>query len=549
MRTVGIGVQNFGKLLESEGFYIDKTKFLKEWWEGKDEVTLITRPRRFGKTLTMSMVEWFFSAQYAGQKGIFEGLEVWKDKEFRRLQGSYPVISLSFSDVKERDYDTAVYRICDILQELYQNYHFVLGSDCFSDGEKAFFEKMEYDMLERDISVSLKKLSKYLYCYYGRKVIILLDEYDTPTQEAYLGGYWEELAQCFQRLFHSTFKANSYLERGLITGITRISKESVFSDLNNLKVVTMTSDKYADIFGFTKQEVFAAMDEMGLSDRETVEKWYDGYVIGKVKGIYNPWSIINYLDEKKINTYWTNTSSNSLVNRLLREGSSEVKKNMESLLQEESITVPIDEEIVFSQLDEDEDAVWSLLLASGYLKVINVSRAGYELKLVNYEVLQMFQKLVHRWFGREKAAYTGFIGTLLSGNVEEMNEYLNEISENIFSYFDTQQREPEKFYHGFILGLLVDLGNDYILTSNRESGKGRYDIVIEPKDRGKETFIIEFKVVKPNQAMKNAVEAALLQIEEKQYEQDLLVRGFSKGKIKKYGFAFKGKTVLIGGAE
>jgi len=428
-------------------------------------------------------------------------LKGWKDQEFRRLQGGYPVISLSFSDVKERD-----------------------------------------------ISVSLKKLSKYLYCYYGKKVIILLDEYDTPTQEAYLKGYRDKLAQYFQRLFHSTFKANSYLERGLITGITRISKESVFSDLNNLKVVTMTSDKYADIFGFTKQEVFDAMAEMGLSDKETVEKWYDGYVIGKTKGIYNPWSIINYLDEKKINTYWTNTGSNSLVNRLLREGSSEIKKNMESLLRRESITVPIDEEIAFSQLDEDEDAVWSLLLASGYLKVINVSEAGYELKLVNYEVLQMFQKLVHRWFGREKAAYIGFIGTLLSVNVEEMNEYLNEILENIFSYFDTKQREPEKFYHGFVLGLLVDLGNDYIVTSNRESGKGRHDIVIEPKDREKEAFIIEFKVAKPNQTMKNAVEAALTQIEEKQYEKDLLARGFSKGKIRKYGFAFEGKTVLIGEA-
>lgn len=561
-RTVGIGIQDFGKIIENGCFYIDKTCFIKEWWESQDEVTLITRPRRFGKTLTMSMVEQFFSLKYAGRGDLFEGLAIWREEEYRALQGTYPVISLSFANVKERDYDTARRKICHILADLYTYYAFLRESDILGEGDKEFFRRVTMDMGDVEATLAIHNLCRYLSLYYNKKVIVLLDEYDTPMQEAYVGGYWKEFVAFTRSMFNAAFKTNPHLERAIMTGITRVSKESILSDLNNLEVVTMTVSKYGTAFGFTEDEVFAAMDEYGLEEKERIKSWYDGFIFGEWKDIYNPWSILNYLDKKRVGMYWANTSSNSLVGKLIRESGRGVKESFESLLAGGHLFVPIDEQIVYDQLDHNENAIWSFLVAGGYLKVVSyeeyetdpiIKEPMYELALTNYEVKLMFRNMVSGWFAGNLSDYNDFVKALLCGDVDAMNEYMNRVASETFSFFDTGKRvsgkaEPERFYHGFVLGLMVELEDRYVITSNRESGFGWYDVMLEPRKAGLDAFIIEFKVYNPKKdaSLEDAVKAALVQIEEKKYEEALVGKGIPEERIRKYGFAFEGKTVLIG---
>lgn len=553
-RTVAIGVQNFGTLLKKNCFYVDKTAFIKEWWDSQDEVTLITRPRRFGKTLNMSMLEYFFSNKYEGQGQIFEPLDIWKNEKYRELQGTYPVIFLSFAGIKQNTYPAAKYAICQLLADMYTQFEYLRESGILNEREQKFWDSVDSDMEEAEISVTIQRMCSYLNKYYNKKVIILLDEYDTPLQEAYVYGYWKELVGLTRSLFNNTFKTNPYLERAVMTGITRVSKESMFSDLNNLKVITMASDKYASYFGFTEAEVFSAMDEFGLTNKEEVKSWYDGFTIGNLQDIYNPWSIISFLDEKKLKPYWANTGSNSLVGRLIQTGDVEVKMHFEDLLQGHSIHSEIDDEMVFDQLDNhDEGAIWSLLFASGYLKPLEIQEDHYELVLTNYEVRRTFESLVHGWFRKDSTHYNRFIKSLLNADVEAMNEYMNRFALNTISYFDvggteSDRAEPERFYHGFVLGLLVDLKDRYEVISNRESGFGRYDVMLRPLNDIDDGIILEFKIYNPQkeQSMEETVQNALRQIEEKQYAQMLLGQGVDKERIRKYGFAFRGKEVLIG---
>ena len=558
---ISIGNQGFDNLRQRKCFYIDKTSLIMEWWDSQDIVTLITRPRRFGKTLNMSMLNCFFSNGYADRGDLFEGLSVWEDGRYRQIQGTYPVIFLSFADVKADNIQDARFQVKVKISELFDQNTYLLDSNVLSDNEKDIFKNITMYMDDALCCSAVNIMCRYMQRYYNKKVIVLLDEYDTPMQEAYIHGYWDEFTAFLRSLFNATFKTNPYLERAVMTGITRVSKESMFSDLNNLNVVTTTSDEYSSCFGFTEEEVFDSLDAFGLSDKkQEVKKWYDGFTFGSHKDIYNPWSVTSYLDKKRIAPYWASTSSNGLVSRLLQTASTQVKELMEELLRGGTIVVNFDEQIVFNQLDTNESAIWSLLVAGGYLKVNEVEYRGellepwYHLSITNLETMSMFSGMFKGWFSNSLSNYNAFVAALLSGSLKEMNIYMNEVALSTFSSFDTgvhpsERTQPERFYHGFVLGLLVELRDIYEVKSNRESGYGRYDVMLIPKNNDKKynAIIIEFKVFDSydESTLEDTAKSALRQIEEKDYDAELVSIGIPKERIRHYGFAFEGKKVLI----
>ena len=571
----GLGYQDFEEVRTQHIFYIDKTDFIREWWEYADKVTLITRPRRFGKTLNMSMTECFFSNKYAGRSDLFEGLSIWEEKtsdgeyKYRKLQGIFPVIFLSFANVKAASYEEMIFKITRVITDLYNKNEYLLERNLLNEKEREYYQGIKIGMNAELATDAIHSIAGFMQRYYNQKVIIILDEYDTPMHDAWISGYWEETVSFFSGLFNSTFKTNEYLERGLITGITRVAKESIFTGMNNLDVITTTSSEYATDFGFTEEEVFTALDDAGLGDQKgKVKKWYDGFTFGTCTDIYNPWSIVSFIRKKgKYDTYWSNTSGNGLVNQLIQKGNAEIKQTMEDLLQGKSFEAEIDEKIVFDQLNGSANAVWSLLLATGYLKVLHVRTleedeeigeegdVWYTLTITNLEVRRMFRGMVKGWFGgNSEMAYSNFIKALLMNDVDGMNEFMNRIALHSFSSFDIAKNAsdddaPERFYHGFVLGLMVELAGRFEITSNRESGFGRYDIMLTPANRERDNaYIIEFKVHKSSKEkdLAQTVANAHSQIDEKLYDAKLIADGFSPDQIWKYGFAFKGKECLIG---
>lgn len=574
-QVISIGKQDFSSLRENNCFYIDKSDLIREWWDSQDEITLITRPRRFGKTLNMSMLNYFFSNLYTDKKALFEDLSIWKEEKYRNLQGIYPVIFISFASVKGNTYQDTRDGVIMAINEAYSEHRYLLEWKGLTEGERKCFEELDNyaknpgikePVANNTICNAVKNLSNCLYRYYKKKILIFLDEYDTPMQESYLYEYWKEFIAFIRNFFNATFKTNPYLERAMMTGITRVSKESVFSDLNNLNVVTTTSREYETCFGFTEQEVFCALETMGMSEeKQLVKSWYDGFVFGSRKDIYNPWSITNYLDKKQLRPYWADTSSNGLINRLIRRSSPEIKELMEELLQGREIVVNFDEQIVFEQLEQDENAIWSLMLASGYLKATEVEYRGilrdpwYHLMITNLETTAMFSSLFKGWFYQSRSNYNQFVKALLNSDLDAMNYYMNQISMATFSYFDMSGKEdgsgaPERFYHGFVLGLIADQTDQYEICSNRESGFGRYDVMMIPRKPGNRrcpAIIMEFKVhnSKKEETLEETVDHALDQIEAMNYDAQLFARGFERREIRHYGFAFEGKKVLIGMRE
>ena len=472
------------------------------------------------------------------------------------MQGTYPVIFLTFANIKAVRYSDMEYKITEVIAALFNRNRYLLEGNILSEQERKYYESIGVGMDGKAAAGAIHAMAEFMQRYYGKKVIILLDEYDTPMQEAWLWGYWDEAVTLFSSLFNATFKTNDVLERGLITGITRIAKESIFTGMNNLEVVTTTSNKYAVSFGFTEKEVFAALEAAGLGgQKQKVKRWYDGFTFGRCTDIYNPWSIVSFVNKKVYDTYWCNTSGNELVNSLIQTGTPGVKQAMEELLQE------LDERIAFDQLGDSANAVWSLLLATGYLKVVTFKQVGklqrkiYTLKLTNMEVESIFEDMVKGWFsGNTEVYYNEFIRALLTDNVRKMNTFMNKVALHTFSSFDSGNKpsddaEPERFYHGFVLGMVVNLADTYKVRSNRESGYGRYDVMIEPLDKTGKAFIFEFKVLDPDEdeeTLEDTIANAHRQIQEKKYEAELIAAGFLPKQIRKYGFAFRGKECLIG---
>lgn len=555
-RTVAIGVQSFAELRERGYFLVDKTSFIADWWHSADQVTLICRPRRFGKTLNMDMVECFFSNKYASRADLFNGLDVWSDADLRREQGAWPVVSLSFSAAKGASAEAVVRRMCEQIARAWRQHRDDIDADSLGDQERDLLEGRTPFVDPMVAPNSLARLCELLEQSMGKRCIVLLDEYDTPLHEAWVGGFWHAVSEFVRAFFNSSFKSNPSMERALLTGITRVARESIFSDLNNPKVVSATSPEYATSFGFTQDEVFAAMEEFGLHERDQVKDWYDGFTFGGVPDIYNPWSITNYLDSGRFAPYWANTSGNALISKIVREGDADLKSDFEVLLSGGSVQKRFDEQVSFDELGRRPGAVWGLLVAGGYLRIETAGpdhADGSTLKITNREVALSFDGMVRGWFDAVSSRYNAFVRALLAGDLDAMNVYMNDVALDTFSTFDTGKRasglEPERFYHGFVLGLLVELRGRYLICSNRESGFGRYDVLLEPVDpKADDGIVLEFKVHNPRKeaTLEDTVSAAMQQIADKRYANELEARGLAPERIHAYGFAFEGKRMLIG---
>ena len=561
-RTVAIGKQKFDEMREGDFFLVDKTAFIRDWWGSGDDVTLLCRPRRFGKTLTLDMVRCFLSLEFAGRgEELFGGLDVWEDPAMRALQGTVPVVSLSFASCKGRTLAESLAGMKRVIRTTVRMHDYLLESAALNDDDRALLRGVSDDMDDLTATSCLGQLCSMLRRHWGAKPVVLLDEYDTPMQEAWLRGCWDGMSDFVRALFNSTFKTNPDMGRALITGITRVASESIFSDMNNPAVVTTTTPLYEDALGFTEAEVAESLAEFGMSSMmDDVRSWYDGFTFGEVAGIYNPWSITCLLQYREIENYWANSSSNALVSKLVRRGDPSLKTDFEALLNGNTVKKTIDELVDFRRLSQDFNTVWSLLLATGYLRVVR--RIGHvppkttELTLTNLEVRQSFESMVRAWFSIASYQYNGFVDALLACDAETMCDYLSDLAVCVMSSFDSNgspsRNLPERFWHGLVLGLLVELRGRYEVRSQPQSGYGRCDVLLCPLD-GTDSldpaFIIEFKVFDKRhceESLDGTVASALGQIERKRYASALVERGVEPCRIHCFGIAFRGQEVLVG---
>lgn len=550
-KGIGIGVSDFKMLRIRNNYYIDKTMYIKDIIDNQSSVILVTRPRRFGKTLNMSMLKYYFDCRQKDSKELFNGLKIMKqDEKYKEKLGKYPVIYLTLKDAGLMTYEMMIMQLKTIMMELFYEHKEMLEGE-MSEGERNIFNKiLSANATDLDLLNSLKMLSKLMSQYYNKPAILLLDEYDVPLQNAYVEGYYEEAMKFFKNFYGVTFKDNPYLEKTVITGVSRVVKESIFSGANNFKVYTVLDNEFADDFGITEEEMDKIIEDFEIQEnKKEIKKWYDGYKIGEVEEIYNPWSILNYLADKKLMPYWVNTSSNDLIKVILKNSSS-VKEKMQELLKDKSIEVKINLDTVITGIENNEDNIWGLMLGTGYLKVEevidNISKI-YKVKLPNYEVKHLFEDIVDDWF-RDKVIgndLKSILKDLITLNLDEYERKFEILVKEMFSYMDVGENTAENFYHAFVLGILVGLKDSYYVNSNRESGIGRYDIMLEPKNQNGNAFIMEFKVYREGKEenIKETIDNAKRQIEEKEYERNLKERGFNN--ITKMIYVFKGKEVSI----
>ena len=552
MYNIGIGTSDFKKMRIKKYLYIDKTMYIKHILDNKSEILLITRPRRFGKTLNMSTLRYYFDCTIKDSKELFEGLKIMEQgEEYTSKLGYYPVIYVTLKDVRSTNFEKMLIQLKTELVEIYIDHAYLLKSEKLLDVEKEMFSKiLNLRAEEIDMQNALKLLVRLLYKEYNKPVILLIDEYDVPLQSAYVEGYYEEAIKFFKIFYGMTFKDNPYLEKTVLTGVSRVAKESIFSGANNFKVFTVLDNQFADDFGITEKEMDKVIEDFKIEDdKEEIKKWYDGYKIGNVEGIYNPWSILNYLTDKQLKPYWVNTSSNDLI-KLVLKNSTTVKEKIERLLKGEAIEVPINLETVIVGIENNEDNIWGLMLGTGYLKVVEVVdllSKIYKVALSNYEIKLLFEEIISNWF-KDKVIgndLRSILKDLVTLNLKEYEKKFEKLVVEMFSYMDVGENTAENFYHAFVLGMLVGLKDSYYVNSNRESGMGRYDIMLEPKDKNGNSFIMEFKVLedKEEKTIEETIENAKKQIEEKGYENNLRERGFKN--ITKMVYAFKGKEVKM----
>ena len=552
MYGIGIGESDFKILRIKKDYYIDKTKYIKDIIDNRSKVLLITRPRRFGKTLNMSMLRYYFDCTKKDSKELFKGLEIMKQEEkYTSKLGYYPCIYLTLKDAGLQSYELMIMQLRTLLMDIYYENRYLLEEAEMAPGERNTFNKILLaEANEIEIINGIKMLSKIMSTYYNKPVMLFLDEYDVPLQNAYVEGYYEEGIKFFKTFYGITFKDNPYLEKTILTGVSRVAKESIFSGANNFHVYTVLDDEFSDDFGITEKEMDKIIDDFEIQDqKEEIKKWYDGYTIGNTEGIYNPWSILNYLTDKKIIPYWVNTSSNDLI-KIILKNSATVKEKIEQLLRDEEIEVPINLETVIVGIEKNEENIWGLLLGTGYLKVteiVDLAHGIYKVKIPNYEIKFLFQNIIREWFNDKVIGnnLNTILKDLVTLNLKEFEKKFQVLVRQMFSFMDVGENTAENFYHAFVLGMLVGLKDSYYVKSNRESGFGRYDIMLEPKDKNENSFVMEFKVYKEEKekTIEDTIENAKKQIEERKYAEDLEERGYTK--ITKMVFAFKGKEVKM----
>ena len=552
MKKIALGNSDFKTLIEDDRYFVDKTLLIKELLEDSAQIILIPRPRRFGKTLNLSMIRYFVERSDEDRRHLFNNLLIEKEDIIAK-QGIYPTIYLTFKDEKHDNFEDFQMKLAFFVSEIYKKHYYLYESLTFQDDKNYFDKIINRASTKAELEMSLKNMSKYLYDYHEEKVIILIDEYDTPIQHSYFSGIYDETIGFMRNFLSNTLKDNIYLEKAVLTGILRMARESIFSGLNNLNVYSILKDRYSDKFGFTEYEIEKMINYFGVvEEKEEFKKWYNGYIFGDTV-IYNPWSVLCYLDDKNngFMPYWVNTSENKIIKTILSKGSEGLKKSFEEILRGNTIETNIDENVIMADIEANENNIWSFLLLSGYLKVVGKRKENnkvyYTLAIPNIEVEFMYQKMIEEWQGESyiSSEYNEMLKALVNFDYEVFEEIFIDYVEKSLSYFDVSGEEPERVYHSFVLGMLVSLNNTHYVLSNRESGYGRYDVMVIPKDISKPGIIIEFKRARKTnkKTIEQLIEEAKTQIEEKKYEMELLNRGIKN--IKKLVIVFKGKEVFV----
>ena len=556
-KKLPIGISDFKKIIDGNYYYFDKTELIKSIIGEPGEVKLFTRPRRFGKTLNMSMIKYFFDIENKdGNKKLFENLKI-SENEYFEKQGTAPVISISFRNYDESSWGNGFEMIKNTISDLYDEFEFV--KENLSARKKEKYDSILFNRAtEATWKLSLLDLTKYLYEYYGQKVVVLIDEYDQPIIDSYVKGYYQEAISFFKTFYGVVLKDNNYLEMGIMTGILRVAKENIFSGLNNLRVHTILDNRFTEYFGITESEVEKALKDFNLEfELQDVQKWYNGYLFGDIK-VYNPWSIINFLNDEKLKSYWVNTSGNELIKLYLKKLKNEIFDDFSKLLNKKSILRRIDENMTFANLEANyEENIWNLFFHSGYLTLAEEVQDDEEqvyLKIPNEEILKMFSKMFIEVYFENYNSFYNMVYSLKNGDIETFKKELRKILLENVGIFDVSGVYKEQFYHGLMLGIILTLKNEYEITSNNFAGKGRYDLLLKPKnlEKRKEGIILELKVVnamenlsedKIFEKLENECDIALQQIEKKEYASVLKNSGVEN--VLKIGIAFFGKEVAV----